>query len=264
MYIVIFLIVIFYIVIFFILIFCIVIFYIVHLLYRHLLYRSSSLLSLVNISINTALTRPTVSFGSGQYLSLETVQALQQPLESDIAAVRAHIKRAGGVEVSSSAATDKIIADVPLDFVQTELTELFVHCDIVSGLPRTEASVQRIAMEKEAKTIKLKHRQPKGTVGDSTDPQSCLADRAVPPCIRKAYGIENEVSKTGNGNSQAVIVNQGYKQSDLNAFCSEYKLKDCPKSVTNVGKYVNEAGDEATLDVQYSTATGQVGFHFVS
>ena len=119
-------------------------------------------------------------------------------------------------------------------------------------------------MEKEAKTIKLKHRQPKGTVGDSTDPQSCLADRAVPPCIRKAYGIENEVSKTGNGNSQAVIVNQGYKQSDLNAFCSEYKLKDCPKSVTNVGKYVNEAGDEATLDVQYSTATGQVGFHFVS
>ena len=97
----------------------------------------------------------------GQYLTLETVQALQQPLESDIAAVRAHIKRAGGVEVSSSAATDKIIADVPLDFVQTELTELFVHCDIVSGLPRTEASVQRIAMEKEAKTFKLKHRHKK-------------------------------------------------------------------------------------------------------
>jgi subtilase family serine protease len=86
-----------------------------------------------------------------------------------------------------------------------------------------------------------------------------LADRAVPPCIRKAYGIVDEVNTKGNTNAQAVVVNQGYKMADLKAFCSEYNLKDCPSSITNVGKYVNEAGDEATLDVQYSTATGQGG-----
>jgi tripeptidyl-peptidase I len=208
----------------------------------------------------------------GQYLSLSEVVDLQRPLEADIAAVRAHIRRAGGIEISTSQATDKIIAKVPLHAVQSELSELWKSVDIVSGLPRSKTSTARIEAEAKVKAHMLKqkraaheraaHAAVKTSVKfiksvKSDNPQSCLADRAVPPCIRKAYGIENEVSKAGNGNSQAVIVNQGYKMSDLNAFCSEYSLKDCPKTVTDVGKNDGEAGDEATLDVQYSTATGQ-------
>ena len=204
----------------------------------------------------------------GKHLSLAQVVELQRPLESDLAAVREHIQRAGGVEIGVSAAADKIIAELPLEHVQSELPTLWKHVDIVAGLPRTKKSADRVASETAARKTRVT-RSPAAADADAdadvdtanvnanANPQACLANRAVPPCIRKAYGITAEVNNKGNGNSQAVIVNQGYKMSDLKAFCSEYNLKDCPSSITNVGKYVDEAGDEATLDVQYSTATGQ-------
>ena len=199
----------------------------------------------------------------GNHLSLKEVQQLQTPLQSDVDAVLAHIQRIDGTVISSTHVMDKIVAQVPVAGVQAELTSLWKNCDLVSGLPRTKASLARVASEKKARAKRIAAAQQKSSQTQAgnvaSGPQSCLADRAVPPCIRKAYGIVDEVNTKGNTNAQAVVVNQGYKMADLKAFCSEYNLKDCPSSITNVGKYVNEAGDEATLDVQYSTATGQGG-----
>jgi tripeptidyl-peptidase I len=209
----------------------------------------------------------------GKHMTLQEVQQLQVPLNKDILAVREHIRRVGGTEIGyvglDHARADKIIASIPnLDLVQAELNTLWKSVDIVAGLPRSVQSSKRIETEKNEKLKRLKKRHAKRRAAaggsrtselivSSEDPQSCLADRAVPPCIRKAYGISSEVNTKNNGNSQAVIVNQGYKLDDLKSFCSEYDLKYCPSTITNVGKYINEAGDEATLDVQYSTATGQ-------
>lgn len=148
--------------------------------------------------------------------------------------------------------------------------------DTVAGMPRSAAAAARVEEEQRRRRVSRASRaaarldalrKSKKSKGESDgiandaasaldDPQKCLADRAVPPCIRKAYGIEDEVS-TAASNAQAVVVNQGYKMADLKAFCSEYDLKHCPTTVTNVGKNDGEAGDEATLDVQYSIATGQ-------
>ena len=36
-------------------------------------------------------------------------------------------------------------------------------------------------------------------------------------------------------NAQAVVVNQGYKQQDLAAFCREYDLKACVQAIHEVG-----------------------------
>lgn len=78
----------------------------------------------------------------------------------------------------------------------------------------------------------------------------------MPPCIRYAYGLGTTVGTAAN-NSMAVIVNQAFHQKDLDGFCEEYKLKACDKAVATVGDNTGSAGDEASLDVQYITATGQ-------
>jgi tripeptidyl-peptidase-1 len=91
------------------------------------------------------------------------------------------------------------------------------------------------------------------TVGD--DPQSCLSPLygVTPQCLRKAYGIGSTVSTSSKG-SQAVIVNEGFSQSDLQSFLSSNHLSPQP-----VAKLVGEPttpGNEGSLDVQYITAMG--------
>lgn len=44
---------------------------------------------------------------------------------------------------------------------------------------------------------------------DTAGPQSCLFDKAIPPCIRTAYGVADYHANATKFNAQAVIVNQG-------------------------------------------------------
>jgi len=86
------------------------------------------------------------------------------------------------------------------------------------------------------------------------DPLECLADKVTAKCLRAAYGLNGTVG-TNVTNGQAVVVNQMYKQSDLDAFLKESGL--APQKIThNIGKLDGSAGDEASLDTQFIIATG--------
>ena len=50
---------------------------------------------------------------------------------------------------------------------------------------------------------------------NAAGPQSCLFDKAVPPCIRKAYGVADYYANATKFNAQAVIVNQGLVMSEV-------------------------------------------------
>eukprot|EP00756_Hemistasia_phaeocysticola_P009952 Hpha_TRINITY_DN14973_c1_g10::TRINITY_DN14973_c1_g10_i1::g.144680::m.144680/K01279/TPP1, CLN2; tripeptidyl-peptidase I len=178
----------------------------------------------------------------GQHLSFEEVVELQRPLDSHVRAVRQWIDSVGGQEIKASVAGDKIVAHIPQEVLLAS-TEVSSALDMVSSSALVDKAMSKPRRE---------HRKPQL----QADPQKCLATRAVPPCIRTAYGLGNTTA-VSKDNSQAVIVNQNYKQSDLNRFCSQYNLNACPKTVTNVGTNSGSAGDEASLDVQYITATGQ-------
>ena len=58
--------------------------------------------------------------------------------------------------------------------------------------------------------------QPVRHPAEATGPQSCLFDKAVPPCIRKAYGVADYHANTTKFNAQAVIVNQGLVMHEVN------------------------------------------------
>jgi hypothetical protein len=88
----------------------------------------------------------------------------------------------------------------------------------------------------------------------TVDPQACLAQSVTPPCLRKAYGLESYFGNN-TSNAQAVIVNQGYRNSDLALFTSKYGLP-AQKIVKDIGIDPATAGDEATLDTQYIIAAG--------
>ena len=64
----------------------------------------------------------------------------------------------------------------------------------------------------------------KEPVGASVDPQSCLFDRAVPQCLRKAYGLNGSHASATKFNAQTVVVNQGFKQTDLATFENAHGL----------------------------------------
>ena len=72
----------------------------------------------------------------GKHLSLAQVVELQRPLESDLAAVREHIQRAGGVEIGVSAAADKI-NDVLIGVSQSKNMMHSTHEHTEAGLTTT-------------------------------------------------------------------------------------------------------------------------------
>jgi tripeptidyl-peptidase-1 len=185
----------------------------------------------------------------GRHLSHADVVALQTPLASDVAAVLAHVEASGGSVTKESIAGDKIVAKVPLASLDDRSHAVWASIDFVAGLNRT---VRAAAPRRQRTTRSAAANPPAVRAG----PQSCLAERAVPPCIRSAYGLGATVGGTAN-NSMAVIVNQAFHQTDLNGFCKEYKLTACDKAVATVGDNSGSAGDEASLDVQYISATGQ-------
>ena len=194
----------------------------------------------------------------GEHLSFDEVVKYQRPAEADIDTVRTYIRTAGGTEVASAVALDKIVAEFPLpsgSFHADSLPDnLRAAIDMMSHSTLENNIYQRNSSERSS----VDGAAPASidAAATTTNPQQCLADRAVPPCIRKAYGLGNATA-TSSSNGQAVIVNQGFKLADLKSFCQEYHLSACPTHVSTVGTNTGEAGDEASLDVQYISATGQ-------
>jgi len=106
------------------------------------------------------------------------------------------------------------------------------------------------------KTENTKKMKKTESVGAEATGQDCLFDKAVPPCIRQAYGIK-VVANATQFNAQTVVVNQGFKQTDLAAFERRYLLAK-QEVVKEVGKNDGTAGDEATLDVQFIIGSGSL------
>lgn len=189
----------------------------------------------------------------GLHLSLDAVTEFQRPRSEHVAAVREHLQSLGGIEVAASRAEDKIVALVPTSRLSGHEfpAHVLAAIDTVSGLKKVQSRLS------EPRSTRRTPKQWKTSVNASSeDPQKCLAERAVPPCIREAYGL-GDLTGSASSNGQAVIVNQGYKMSDLESFCQEYKLTSCVDSIHEVGSNTGEAGDEASLDIQYISATGQ-------
>ena len=92
------------------------------------------------------------------------------------------------------------------------------------------------------------------------DPQACLGAMlgVTPTCLRAAYGLDNSSVATvakGTG-GQAFVVNQAFAPSDLAHFQQEFEFPSNPIR-TIVGPNSGKVGDEASLDSQYITTTGQ-------
>jgi subtilase family serine protease len=115
------------------------------------------------------------------------------------------------------------------------------------------------------------HRNATATVAttstNNADPQACLGAMlgVTPTCLRAAYGLDNSTTTTATTTAtttttttggQAFVVNQAFASSDLSRFQQEFNLPSNPIK-TIVGPNSGKAGDEASLDSQYITTTGQ-------
>ena len=179
----------------------------------------------------------------GKFLTHEQVVDLQRPQPKDLLAVEQHIASLGGTIVSRSIAGDKLTASFPSHFSKLVPTPITTAVDMVCV---HEASGSNFAPKlRKQKPAPLRQRVNKD------NPQSCLADRVTPPCLRTAYGLGDLVGTQSN-NSQAVVVNQGFKPADLSAFVTKYQVL-AKSTVHTVGKNSGDAGDEATLDLEYIT-----------
>jgi len=201
----------------------------------------------------------------GQFLSHEEVARLQAPRREDVAQVERHL-RSLGASYSSTLAGDKIIADVPAsslklpdlgvawgEAVQERLlpTTLRDVVDMVAGVPK-DASFTSSSEAKEVRGPVQKAARAQKSGG----PQDCLNDRAVPPCLRTAYGL-NDTRASHPDNLQTVVVNEMYKHSDLATFLSQYNLP-AQDVVKEFGTNTQQAQTEASLDVQYIIAAGSL------
>jgi tripeptidyl-peptidase-1 len=189
----------------------------------------------------------------GQYLSLEQAAAYQQPAAESVRAIEAHVAELGGVIESRTLAGDKIVVRIRnTNVTAAEIvpTSLQLHVDLVDGPAAILGSTFR-SLRNAPRPVR--HR-PERRMEVTKDPLECLADKVTAKCLRAAYGLNGTVG-TNVTNGQAVVVNQMYKQSDLDAFLKESGL--APQKIThNIGKLDGSAGDEASLDTQFIIATG--------
>lgn len=87
-----------------------------------------------------------------------------------------------------------------------------------------------------------------------TDPQSCLGQKVEPKCLRSAYGLNKYVASNTTSVSQAVIVNNYYKPSDLSSFERKYFLPNQNVVVNNVVSYHPELLRTRKLLLIFSTS----------
>merc|ERR1719253_429935 len=167
------------------------------------------------------------------------VLALQRPLPAHAALLAGHLAEAGATNVTWSKAQDKVTCTVPAAYAAPQ--SVLAAVDGILGLEDWAAS-------------DTPRRGVRGARDSAPGAQGCLAEQVTPECLRKAYGLDQERS-SHPANLQAVIVNQGFKPSDLATFQQEHGLPSQPVSKL-VGKLDGDAGDEATLDVEYILTTG--------
>ena len=212
----------------------------------------------------------------GAFLSHEEVLELQRPLGEHVAMVERHLAEIGATGVRWSTARDKVVATVTKMTTTTTTAaraepaedegvssllllllpdKLRAAVDFVADNSRPRALVPTAAPMKQ-RSSRARARSPSSPATTATNPQDCLFDRAIPPCIRTAYGVNSTAATFSGFNAQAVIVNEGFKPSDLAHFEREHGLPAQPIAET-VGPLPGEAGDEATLDVQFVIAMGQ-------
>lgn len=198
----------------------------------------------------------------GQFLSHAEILSLQKPSYEHKTMLTSHLHALNVEFWDATIAGDKVRARVPFSLATKELlfpSSLHSAVDMVTGIRRQTDVFAQARTDARALRIKLnKFRSALNhTQGSSLDPiQQCLQDKAVPPCIRKAYGINFAGNNTNN--SQTVVVNEFFRPSDLTKFHKIYNLP-VQSIVKEVGKNDPSSGQtEATLDVQYITATGSL------
>jgi len=196
---------------------------------------------LVDIALDVADPE---SVNYGAFLSFEEVVALQQPAPGHLEQVHAFLDRVGATGRNVSVAGDKVTAILGafVEKLPLQLTE-FLDGVMSSGrIWRSQPPIQRAT-------------RPHAFQNASDDPQSCMSplNGVTPVCLRKAYGIGSTVAKSSK-NSQAVIVNEGFSQSDLQSFLSANHLS--PQPIAKLVGAATTPGNEGSLDVQYITAMG--------
>jgi tripeptidyl-peptidase-1 len=195
---------------------------------------------LVDIALDVADPK---SINYGAFLSFEEVVALQQPAAGHLDLVHAYLDRVGATARNVSVAGDKVTATLPANSEKPpmELTA------ILDGVMSSEPLLHQQPVQRAARPLAFKK--------VSDDPQSCLSplNGVNPECLRKAYGIGSTVATSGK-NSQAVIVNEGFSQSDLGSFLSANHLS--PQPIAKLVGQATSPGNEGSLDVQYITAMG--------
>ena len=179
----------------------------------------------------------------GNFLTFDDVVRLQTPHRESIDNVEKLLQRIGAVEISRSIAGDKIVASLPDRVKQGDLLSPYLDTvHITAG----DSKQKVLDPHSVLKSPPMKRSNPH--VARDADSQACLAQRVTPECLKKAYGLG--VTPAVSNNSQAVVVNQGFKTSDLDSFCAEHGLSK-PPSINVVGENSGEAGDEASLDMQF-------------
>ena len=206
----------------------------------------------------------------GAFLTHEEVLHLQSPSAADATAVRDALSRAADahgitftpatpawdeVSVVVNAGTDPSVVFADPAFHQ--------QCDMIvptrvpaSGLPpwvRRSGSQPRQPLHTAKASASA---VPAAELGPNHGVQACLANKADPPCLRTAYGLNGTHGKSPK-NRQCVAVNEYYSPSDLASFQKMYKLP--AQTLTDIGVDLpTQPGIEGSTDVEYITTTGNM------
>mmetsp|Transcript_51993 Transcript_51993/g.145044 ORF Transcript_51993/g.145044 Transcript_51993/m.145044 type:complete len:469 (-) Transcript_51993:141-1547(-) len=193
------------------------------------------------------------------WLSKEEVESMLAPDPAHTRAARQLVARHGG-SVEQVVGSDKLVVAFPAsgdrqppaaflaELATTEGVEAHLAFDVESW---ERPSTRSVAGQTLVSMTPAAPADPNGPV----DPQKCLSDidGVTPTCIRTAYGLDDAASVEA---SQAFVVNQGFLDSDVSKFQSDFGLPSQP--VTEfVGERPSDGGDEASLDAEYIMATGQ-------
>lgn len=196
----------------------------------------------------------------GAFLTFDEVVRLQTPFKGHTSLVLEHARLLGPLSVDITAAGDKVVVLLESEnvlalggpaFLATIPKTLQNVVDFVSVSSFSPSSSSSAARSRKSWPAKEKTGQ-----RVSKDPQDCLFDRVDPKCLRDAYGIQLVANAT-DFNAQTVVVNQGFRASDLTAFLKRGGMPD-QKVVKTIGVNTGVAGDEATLDIQFIITTGQL------
>ena len=200
----------------------------------------------------------------GKYLTLAEVERLSAPLPASLAAVRAWLDSAEGIDHHVAGTGDWVRASGLVGDVQRLLgvgIAAYQHTVATERIWRTEEAIvlpsvvaAHVVTVAGLSTFPVIHEHPRVASVEAGGPQ------VTPALIKKLYNISSHKAESDSKASQALaeFQGQGYLPSDLAAFEKKFDLP--AQKVRNVtGKDATAtAGVEASLDVQYIIAAGTV------